>query len=87
MTDLTGDGGGKLAVAVFCGSRPGHDPAHAAVAQDLGTAVGEMGWRLVYGGGDVGLMGVTARAALPPVPRCSGISRSGCSIARSASAI
>ncbi len=73
MTDLRGDGGGKLAVAVFCGSRPGHDPAHAAAAQELGTAIGEMGWRLVYGGGDVGLMGITARAALAAGAEVLGI--------------
>ena len=29
------------AVAVFCGSRPGHDPVHAATAPALGVAVAE----------------------------------------------
>ncbi|MGD9511758.1 MAG: TIGR00730 family Rossman fold protein [Geminicoccaceae bacterium] len=53
-----------FSVAVFCGSRPGRSPAFAGVAEALGTAIGERGWRLVYGGGEVGLMGVTARAAL-----------------------
>jgi hypothetical protein len=53
-----------FSVAVFCGSRLGTDPAHGAAAAELGAAIGARGWRLVYGGGEVGLMGVAARAAL-----------------------
>jgi uncharacterized protein (TIGR00730 family) len=51
-------------VAVFCGSRFGHDPAHRQAAADLGAGLARAGLRLVYGGGHVGLMGVTADAAL-----------------------
>lgn len=54
----------RFSVAVFCGSRTGRDPAFAAIAAALGAAIGRRGWRLVYGGGEVGLMGVVARAAL-----------------------
>lgn len=50
-------------VCVFCGSRPGHDPAHALAARDTGAMIAAEGWRLVYGAGDVGLMGEVARAA------------------------
>ena len=50
-------------VCVFCGSRPGRSPAYAKAARDLGRLIAESGWRLVYGAGDVGLMGETARAA------------------------
>lgn len=50
-------------VCVFCGSRPGRDPAHAAAARALGAALAAAGLRLVYGAGDVGLMGEVARAA------------------------
>ena len=53
-----------FAVAVFCGSAPGRNPVHARVAQALGTEIARRGWRLVYGGGRVGLMGVMADAAL-----------------------
>lgn len=53
-----------FSVAVFCGSRSGHDPVFAEIAASLGGMIGERGWRLVYGGGEVGLMGVAARAAL-----------------------
>lgn len=51
-------------VAVFCGSRVGHDPAYAAAAAALGGGLAAAGLRLVYGGGGVGLMGVVADAAL-----------------------
>jgi uncharacterized protein (TIGR00730 family) len=51
-------------ICLYCGSRAGANPAYAAVAAELGATVGGRGWRLVYGGGDVGLMGVAARAAL-----------------------
>ncbi len=50
-------------VCVYCGSRPGAMPAYSEAAQTLGTAIAEAGWQLVYGAGDVGLMGVVARAA------------------------
>lgn len=51
-------------VAVFCGSGHGHDPAHAAAAQAMGAGLARLGLRLVYGGGNIGLMGEVARAAL-----------------------
>jgi len=52
------------AVAVFCGSREGNDPAYRAAAQGLGRGLAEAGIRLVYGGGRIGLMGVLADAAI-----------------------
>ncbi|MGE4046357.1 MAG: TIGR00730 family Rossman fold protein [Acetobacteraceae bacterium] len=51
-------------IAVFCGSRPGNDPAFAAAAHDLGHGLAAAGIRLVYGGGRVGLMGILADAVL-----------------------
>lgn len=50
-------------VCVYCGSRSGGDPAYHQEAERLGTALANEGWRLVYGAGDVGLMGAVARAA------------------------
>ncbi|NJC07600.1 TIGR00730 family Rossman fold protein [Polymorphobacter fuscus] len=58
---------------VFCGSRSGHDPAHAALAEALGTLLATHGVTLVYGGGGVGLMGVMARAALGAGGRVVGV--------------
>ncbi|WP_415403467.1 TIGR00730 family Rossman fold protein [Tateyamaria sp. SN3-11] len=51
-----------LSVCVYCGSRPGGDPAYMADAEGLGRGIAARGWRLVYGAGDVGLMGGVARA-------------------------
>jgi uncharacterized protein (TIGR00730 family) len=50
-------------VCVFCGSRPGSDPAYAKAAAETGDALARDGFRLVYGAGDAGLMGAVARAA------------------------
>lgn len=50
-------------VCVFCGSRPGDDPAFIQNAETMGKGIANSGWRLVYGAGDVGLMGSVARAA------------------------
>jgi uncharacterized protein (TIGR00730 family) len=51
-------------LCLYCGSRAGASPAYAAVAAEVGATVAERGWRMVYGGGDVGLMGVVSDAAL-----------------------
>ncbi|MEL7012015.1 MAG: TIGR00730 family Rossman fold protein [Pseudomonadota bacterium] len=53
----------SLSICVFCGSRCGDDPAYEQAAISLGQAMAEQDWRLVYGAGDVGLMGAVARAA------------------------
>jgi len=44
-------------ICVFCGSRPGDNPAFTATAEAMGSGIAARGWRLVYGAGDVGLMG------------------------------
>ncbi len=51
-------------IAVFCGSRLGHNPAYEAAARTLGSGLAAAGIRLVYGGGRVGMMGVLADAVL-----------------------
>lgn len=53
-----------LSVCVYCGSRFGGSAAFRAAAEATGRAIGERGWQLVYGGGNVGLMGAVADAAL-----------------------
>jgi uncharacterized protein (TIGR00730 family) len=60
-------------VCVFCGSRPGTNPAFAAAARDTGRMLALRDWRLVYGAGDVGLMGETARAAQAANGRTFGV--------------
>ena len=51
-------------LCVFCGSSTGANPAYRQAANSLGRAIATSGRRLVYGGGNVGLMGVLADAAL-----------------------
>jgi uncharacterized protein (TIGR00730 family) len=51
-------------VCVFCASRDGNSPAYVAAARATGAAIARRGWRLVYGGGHVGMMGALADAAL-----------------------
>ena len=51
-------------VCVFCGSRDGNDPAYVDAAKATGAAIAKRGWKLVYGGGHVGMMGALADAAL-----------------------
>ncbi len=51
-------------ICVFCGSSPGSRPEYAEMAAAFGRLLGHRGIRLVYGGGNVGLMGVVADAAL-----------------------
>jgi uncharacterized protein (TIGR00730 family) len=53
----------QRSICVYCGSRSGLNPAYAREADALGRALAAEDWRLVYGAGDVGLMGLTARAA------------------------
>jgi uncharacterized protein (TIGR00730 family) len=63
----------RFSVTVFCGSSPGRDPVYAQAAQALGQGLGTNGMRLVFGGGNVGLMGMTAAAALEAGGEVTGI--------------
>ena len=51
-------------VCVYCGSNAGARPAYAQRAAALGERLARDGIAVVYGGGNVGLMGVIADAAL-----------------------
>lgn len=50
-------------VCVYCGARDGVRAEYGAAAEAVGAMLAAQGWRLVYGAGDVGLMGRVARAA------------------------
>lgn len=62
-----------FSLCVYCGSRPGVDPQHAAAAQALGQWIGSRGGQLVYGGGRNGLMGLTAEATRASGGRVLGV--------------
>ena len=51
-------------VCVYCGSNAGARPIYAERAAELGARLAREGLALVYGGGNVGLMGIAADAAL-----------------------
>jgi uncharacterized protein (TIGR00730 family) len=54
----------QISICVYCGSRPGASDDYTAAARLTGHEIGRRGWKLVYGGGRAGLMGVVADAAL-----------------------
>ncbi len=51
-------------ICVYCGSNAGNKPVYAERAQALGARIAADGLQLVYGGGNVGLMGIVADAVL-----------------------
>ncbi|HWD91417.1 MAG TPA: TIGR00730 family Rossman fold protein [Verrucomicrobiae bacterium] len=51
-------------LCIFCGSSHGANPVYAEAAKIAGSELARRGIGLVYGGGNVGLMGVIADAAL-----------------------
>ena len=53
----------QSSICVFCGARAGKNPVFASTAREMGRAIAQNNWRLVYGAGDIGLMGEVARAA------------------------
>jgi hypothetical protein len=60
-------------VAVFCGASLGVSPQFRAAAEALGGGIARAGRTLVYGGGQLGLMGVVANAALAGGGRVVGV--------------
>ena len=60
-------------ICVFCGSNPGVNPAYKNAAAGLGRLLAERKIELVYGGGNIGLMGVLADAALEASGRVIGV--------------
>ena len=51
-------------ICVYCGSKPGAGRIYAREAAALGTAIADSGFGMVYGGGNVGLMGIVADSAM-----------------------
>ncbi len=60
-------------ICVYCGSSPGSRPAYREAAEALGGELAERGIGLVYGGGNVGLMGVVADAVLAAGGTVTGV--------------
>ena len=64
MTQQTSTTAALQSVAVYMGSSRGNRPVYAQAARTLGGALADAQLTLVYGGGSVGLMGITADAVL-----------------------
>lgn len=62
-----------FSLCVYCGSRPGADPAYTEAARTVGHWIGQHGGQLVYGGGNNGLMGTVAQATLAAGGRVVGV--------------
>lgn len=60
-------------VCVYCGSRPGVRASYSEGARATGEMLAAHDWQLVYGAGDVGLMGEVARAAQGAGGRTFGV--------------
>jgi uncharacterized protein (TIGR00730 family) len=60
-------------LCVYCGSNAGNDPKYAAAAGALGQRIAAEGLGLVYGGGNVGLMGIVADAVLAGGGEVTGV--------------
>lgn len=67
-----GDASGGWAVCVYCASAPTH-PELLGLAGELGEAIAERGWTLVWGGGRVSAMGAVAGAARARGGRTVGV--------------
>lgn len=61
-------------IAVYCGHQFGNDKQFESDARAVGTMLAQNGIRMVFGGGDVGLMGTVATAALDNDGTVIGIS-------------
>lgn len=61
------------AVCLFCGSKPGVREEYAAAARTFGRTLAEQGITLVYGAGNIGLMGLAADAALAAGGKVIGV--------------
>ena len=60
-------------ICVFCGSAKGSSPLYAEAAALLGREIADRGLALIYGGGNVGTMGVLAAAAMEAGGSVTGI--------------
>jgi len=60
-------------LCVFCGSSTGSNPIYAQAARDLGQLISKTNSTLVYGGGNIGLMGILADEVLKSSGKVIGV--------------
>jgi uncharacterized protein (TIGR00730 family) len=61
-------------ISVFCGAHLGNNPIYASEAKKVAEVIVEKGMNVVFGGGDVGLMGVVSHTAIDNGGEVLGIS-------------
>ena len=60
-------------ICIFCGSNSGNGTVYAEAARGMVRAIGDAGLGIVFGGGNIGLMGVVAEAALAAGVNVTGV--------------
>lgn len=60
-------------IAVYCGSRKGKTPIYAETAEQVAISLAKRNCNIIYGGGDVGLMGIVAQTALAQGVHVTGV--------------
>ena len=60
-------------IVVYCGSNPGSNPVYKEVARELGEKFAKREIRLIYGGGNMGLMGAVADAVMTNGGQVTGV--------------
>lgn len=60
-------------IAIYCGSALGANPKYEQAAREIGEWIAERGNTLVYGGGNIGLMGIVANTVLSRGGRVIGV--------------
>ncbi|MFZ2906696.1 MAG: TIGR00730 family Rossman fold protein [Cyclobacteriaceae bacterium] len=60
-------------ICVFCGSSTGNNPVYADSARKLGTLLASQNYTLIYGGGNIGLMGILADTVLEKGGKVIGV--------------
>ncbi len=60
-------------VCVFCGSSTGKNTSYADTARELGVLLAHQGHALIYGGGNIGLMGILADSVLEKGGKVIGV--------------
>jgi uncharacterized protein (TIGR00730 family) len=60
-------------ICIFCGSNSGNGTVYADATRAMVRAIGDAGLGIVFGGGNIGLMGVVAEAALSAEVNVTGV--------------
>jgi hypothetical protein len=60
-------------LAIFCGSSKGNNPIFSEVAIEVGSYIADNNMSLIYGGGNIGLMGLVASTAYEKGAKVIGV--------------